>query len=385
MIDGILEWRFIWTSHDPGEASTPQYQPALSHKVACLGRSQARLLESWGNFGKCEVVGLPRLDTLLESQPRRRQPGAPTRLLITTARTPGFARDQVRTVERSLQDLKTWLDRARSMGRFDIEPVWRLTFELEGRLGVRNELSDDTGQELARMLADVDAMVTTPSTCLVEGMLQGIPVALLDYHNCPQYVPAAWSITAREHLDQVLPELVAPPTTHMLHQKMILHDTLECRTPALPRLIRLVEDMVHTARECRQAGRPLVFPGRILPDGQGGHHLWGEGLDAATLQTDQAVFDARDRTVLQKQIGHLRAQHRRDTREIEVLRHRLARVDPSVWLRAVARTVLPQGLRRLVSGRGRGPMSRQRPSWAAEDGVATRPRSAGGEGKGSDV
>ena len=27
----------------------PLFQPVLSHKVACLGRSQARLLESWGS------------------------------------------------------------------------------------------------------------------------------------------------------------------------------------------------------------------------------------------------------------------------------------------------------------------------------------------------
>ena len=102
-----------------------------------------------------------------------------------------------------------------------LEPVWRLTFELEARLGVRNELSDDTGAELARMLGEVDALITTPSTCMLEGMLHSIPVALLDYHGCPSYVPAAWSITAPEFLDRVLPDLVSPPAVRLLPSLLV--------------------------------------------------------------------------------------------------------------------------------------------------------------------
>ena len=41
------------------------FQPVVGHKIACLGRSQARILESWGNVGKCEIVGAPRLDRLI--------------------------------------------------------------------------------------------------------------------------------------------------------------------------------------------------------------------------------------------------------------------------------------------------------------------------------
>jgi hypothetical protein len=113
-------------------AESASVQPVLSQKIACVGRSPARLLESWGNLGKCEIVGLPRLDALRGRRPRPRHPGAPTHLLITTAKTPGFSPGQVRRVQQSLQDLKAWIDGARSTGRFDIEPVWRLTFE-QGR------------------------------------------------------------------------------------------------------------------------------------------------------------------------------------------------------------------------------------------------------------
>jgi hypothetical protein len=109
-MDGILEWRFIWANRDPtlGELSRPRYQPVLSHKVACIGRSQARLFESWGNLGRCEVMGLPRLDALLGRRPRSRVPGEPFRLLIATARMPAFTHGQLRLVEQSLRDMKEW-------------------------------------------------------------------------------------------------------------------------------------------------------------------------------------------------------------------------------------------------------------------------------------
>jgi hypothetical protein len=44
------------------------------------------------------------------------------------------------------------------------------------------------------VLASVDAVISTPSTAMLEGMLQGLPVAVLDFHNRPHYVPAANSV-----------------------------------------------------------------------------------------------------------------------------------------------------------------------------------------------
>jgi len=62
MIDGILEWRNAW-ENSPDEVACPYtMRPALSHKIACIGASQARTLAAWGNTEKVEVVGIPRLD-----------------------------------------------------------------------------------------------------------------------------------------------------------------------------------------------------------------------------------------------------------------------------------------------------------------------------------
>ena len=141
-----------------------------------------------------------------------------------------------------------------------------MTAGLDEAIGVPNELRDTTGEELANVLEQVDAIITTPSTTMLEGMLQGVPVALLDPHNCPHFMPAAWTISAREHVDQVMPELVNPPEAKRLFQQTILHDALECHSAATPRLASLIEKMAEMALACRARGEPIRFPDRILAE-----------------------------------------------------------------------------------------------------------------------
>ena len=263
IMDGILEWRRTWTCPTSIE-SRPLNQPILSHKVACLGRVDARILESWGNVGKCEIVGSPRLDHLVEKRrPARRKAilGRPLRVLIMTAKTAGFTSVQVETVCRSLMDLKQLL-----AGRPDVELIWRVTQKLHQRLGVTNTIRNVLSTELHDILATVDCVITTPSTAMLESMLCGHPVALLDYHNCPHYVPAAWRITCAAQIEPVLDELRAPPLERIVYQDFCLEDSLVCHGSARARIATLIEEMLKIQRKSPKAGMPLVFPYRIIDD-----------------------------------------------------------------------------------------------------------------------
>ena len=304
--DGIIEYRNTWLH--PGIAAGSIFQPVIGHKIACLGRSQARILESWGNLGKCEVVGAPRLDSLRGRQPRNRKPGETFRLLVTTARTPGFTPDQIALTKRSIQDLKFWLSQHQHLGCNRIEPVWRLTQDLDKEIGVENLLTELSGCELAEILPTVDAVITTPSTTMLEAMLHGLPVALLDYNNCPHYVPAGWTISAPRHIDTVLPELFDPPAPKMLYQDTILHDALEFSTPATQRMIQLVETMAAIGRVSRVQNKPIAFPRRMLVDDQDGHHFPEERFDMKALYPGHPAFAEMDRITLQVQIEHLRQE-----------------------------------------------------------------------------
>ncbi len=297
--DGILEWRMVW-EYETSASKRPINQPILSHKVACLGRADARILESWGNVGTCEVVGCPRFDPLVEMKhPIRTNPieNRPLRLLVMTAKSPGFTPAQIETTFQSLVDLKCCLAQ-----RPDIQVIWRVTQNLHKRLGVENTVRDVLSTELHDILAGVDAVITTPSTAILEAMLFGHPLALLDYHNRPHYVPTAWRINCKSHINQVIDHLKTAPLAWMLYQDYCLHDALSCRTPAMNRMVRLIEEMLRIRRDCLEQGKPIMYPHRILdlPDE---HVSWpSKAFDLERLYPRHKVFCRRDMTVMQAEL-----------------------------------------------------------------------------------
>jgi radical SAM protein with 4Fe4S-binding SPASM domain len=263
LADGIIEYRNTWEHPqlEPGAV----FQPVLGHKIATIGRSQTRILESWGNFGKCETVGSPRFDRYMGRQRRIRQSEQPFRVLVGTALTPYFTELQRQKLLTSLWDLKAFFQRAPSFGGVRIEPVWRLTLGLAEELGVENTMTGPGGKGLPQLLEEVDAVVTTPSTVLLEAMLLELPTAVLDYGNVPHYLSTAWRITAPTQIEPIIWELVQPPEPKLLFQQTMLHDALECVTPAGPRLLRLIDKMVEAGQRAKRTGGSLQLPTRILP------------------------------------------------------------------------------------------------------------------------
>lgn len=303
-IDGILEWRHSW-EFPPSDACGQTFRPVLADKIACIGRSQARILESWGNVGKCEVVGVPRFDHLQRIRQRDRQDSTPLRILVMTAKNPGFDQAQLDRTQKSLIQLRKWFKSNPVVNGRAVEPVWRLTIGMDKKIGVQGDASDTTGKQLADVLREVDAVITTPSTAMLEAMRIGLPVALLDYHNCPHFVPAAWTISASPHFDHVIPELMDPQAPKMLWQDSILHDSLECRELASSRYVRLVEDMAQIGRQCRAEGKALEYPARILADPSSGFHPVEERFDLSQLFPTNQSFQERDLRELQVTNAHL--------------------------------------------------------------------------------
>jgi hypothetical protein len=301
--DGILEYRNTWEHPDLPDASI--FQPLCGHKLACIGRGQARVVESWGNVGKCEVVGLPRLDGQAENCSPVTKEG-PFRLLIATANTPSFNEQQRKTVIDSLTHIRKRMDDNSKVNGRDCKVTWRLTDGLEDEIGLaKQKTHEESGsrEPLSEVIDRMDAVITTPSTLYLESILRKRPTAVLDFHNRPHYVPAAWTINAPIHFNWTLRELADPPGHKLLFQDSTLHDQLECDSPATDRLLQLIDAMVQCGQECRAAGESLKLPARILPDERCGFSIVPASFDLEKLYENNEVFQVQDIQRLQVELN----------------------------------------------------------------------------------
>jgi hypothetical protein len=170
---------------------------------------------------------------------------------------------------------------------------------------LRGELSGLQSAPLREVLRSVDAVISTPSTAMLEAMACGIPTALLDYNNGPQYVPAAWSITSPEHVSATISELLDPPAPRLLCQEYFARDSLEFHEPAAARAARLISEMIRIRKAGVSAapGRRVVFPSRIL--GGGGERDELDGISLRELYPGHSVF-CTDTARLQVEVAELR-------------------------------------------------------------------------------
>lgn len=342
MVDGILEWRNAW-ENDPDEVACPfAMRPVLSHKVACIGANQAHVLASWGNAAKTEIVGVPRLDAYAsggetgecetgndlpnDGDPRTAktgipveastQCGRPIRVLVMTAKTPAFTDDQWAKVKQSIADCKRYFDQHAD----SVDVVWRLTGGLDQFVDVENSVTDLTGRQLQEQLHWADAVISTPSTAVVEAMVAGKPTALLNYFECPCYLNAAWQITHASQLPKVMAQLRQPPVRHLHFQQFQLNQMLYQETSAIDRMVLLVRAMQDSAALQLEAGvKELQFETNLLPRPVStmAEFSWQH------MFPDAEAFANGDRIQTQAQLAHARRHINELDRRIEQLQFEL--------------------------------------------------------------
>lgn len=327
-IDGVLEWRLLWDNADDEEACPWTMRPCLCDRIAVIGPSQARALAAWGNADRLEFVGVPRFDFLLSQIP----PSASVhhhlrnrdtlRVLVMTAKCPGFTPAQrARTLE-ALRDLKAYFTDEPRASHPPCEVTWRLTAGLDRELNVGNQLRDTTGSDLRSTLANVDLVISTPSTAILEAMAAGKPTATLDYHNVPELVPTAWRISSRQQIETTLSSMAmrdlegeALSQRRLAWQYALLADSLWLSPGATQRLARLLEQMHEIASAAVASGRPIEFPAQPLlaESPVSGRHPIGEPFHPAWLFPDQPDLSRDDLWALQSELAQSRREVRRLT------------------------------------------------------------------------
>ncbi|MBX3358385.1 MAG: glycosyltransferase [Phycisphaeraceae bacterium] len=199
LMDGLVEYRNTFVNPRVGAHFL---RPAPVDIVACAGRVDQEVLSALGN--EAVAAGLPRIDRMVQSLPEgRRRDGSRPTVLIATANQPAFAPAERARLLGALRELRAVLE-ARGLG-----VRWRLTAGLDSDLGV----PPDT-LPLGESLASASAVITTPSTLMVEAMAAGCPTGLLHVHPTPLWQPAmcAWSGGSKEGPDWSAAASLPPAT-----------------------------------------------------------------------------------------------------------------------------------------------------------------------------
>jgi sulfatase maturation enzyme AslB (radical SAM superfamily)/Flp pilus assembly protein TadD len=293
VMDGVLEWSYVWNnlSYVRGEGTV--LQPLIASDLCVIGQHPARILAGLGLAPRLHITGLPRYDGF--DRRRTLHAAARPRIVVTTARTWGHNVEHQVSVLRALRDLKAW---------FDDHPwadaVWRIAPDLADEIGVKPANSGP----LSAALAEAAALVSFPSTCVLEGMLKGLPVAQIDYRPVPAYVATGWEIRSPEQIESVMQELLHPPPHRLAHQDACLRDELETGDAS-----GRVAEVIRTALE-----RPVAYPDQAAP-----YEILGR-LDYRQVHSELSAFALSNRSILQYELDAAYGILKRIKRERDDLR-----------------------------------------------------------------
>jgi hypothetical protein len=313
MLDGILEWRNVWENPTYGGGGNDlNKQLILTDKIACPGATSARTLEGWGAVEKCELVGVPRFDPLFTNPAPRRTQTVPRRVLVMTAKKPGFTAEHRADVFQALRDVRDVLAVDKRW-----EVVWRVTGGLDVELGVKTTVKDLTGTDLASVLKQVDAVIATPSTSILEAMALGLPSAVLEYGNRPLYQRAGWVITCQSQIPKALDQMCEPEPRYMLWQEQLVKDAVAAPGMGSQRLAELMHALSAIGRQ-RREGHSVEIPASIL---QPPRVSVCEKFILSDLYPNHPVFGRRSSAGLLRELQALRQEN-------PVLRAKLEASDP---------------------------------------------------------
>jgi glycosyltransferase involved in cell wall biosynthesis len=250
LMDGIIEYRntFLNPRNDSGFL-----RPAPVDVVACAGPADEQRLRSLGN--DVVATGLPRLAGIEPmTMPMRPE------VLVATARQPAFNDDERHRLATSLALLR---DRLEALG---VPARWRLT----GGLELEVNIPLDTAP-LSESLAAASAVITTPSTLLVEAMRAGRPTALLHPFDTPCWPLAAWilddpTLARADRVDDAIRSMLAPTEEQRWAQARALNEMHQQQRPAAEAVAELLVELAENPRPKErhaQALDPTRLPARL--------------------------------------------------------------------------------------------------------------------------
>lgn len=259
--DGTLDWIIQNEGELYGGTGGPtHFHPILTDKMAVIGHQSARIIASWNDASKVEVVGFPILQNEINEAKKyrlesKKEATTPLNVLITSTRQGWFCERQKIAFIEALKDLKSYFQQQKN-----VSVNWRLSRNLAEIIGVENEMKVKESVELVPLIKEADLIISAQSTVVVEAMIHGKPVAIIDYLNAPQYYGTAWIINTKHQIASTVESMIKAEPNRMLYQEYQLQDILSMELNAIERSKLLIEKMV----QFRKENNSIDFPANLL-------------------------------------------------------------------------------------------------------------------------
>lgn len=260
--DGTLDWIIQYEGDKYGGNGGPtHFHPILTDKIAVMGHQSARVLSAWNDPSKVEVVGFPILHQQIQDAVKYRESVVIDKekkccnVLVTSTRQGWFCERQKTAFIQALLDLKSYFETDRN---FHVN--WRLSRDLAKIIGVQNDMKLKESIELVPLLKNADIVISAQSTVVVEAMLFGKPVAIIDYLNVPQFYGTAWIINSKSQIASTIECMKKADLYRLLFQEYQLVDILNPSIDSILRSKLLIERMV----EFKSSTNSTDFPENLL-------------------------------------------------------------------------------------------------------------------------
>jgi hypothetical protein len=274
--DGILEWRnsFEQAPSDVENVGNYIWKPIHSDYFLALGADQKRVVECWGNFGKCYAIGAPRMENEVLRYAEReweQSESVVRRVLVASAKKFAIGLTDAAVTLQAYQDLKRFFEEKYPDLPVCYQPIWRVSDQLALELGLTQEQISSGQGDLAQVIDSVDVVVTGPSTLMLEAMLHRKPVVCLDYTSSPQFVRAAWNIRSEKHIIPAFFSLLALDSHRVDFQEFELKEQLRLDGSPSRRLDEFIDQVLTgeepeetTQTDCPSNGKSISHEDALL-------------------------------------------------------------------------------------------------------------------------
>lgn len=220
LVDGPLEWSNSYLN--PSLRKTNRFfrgylmEPLIHDAILAVSAAQGRYL-AFRNPDR-DITFMSYENKRLGSIEPAAQSGKRWQFLITTAKTPYFDDREKHNLVHLLRQLVTALEQGGYSCVFRI-----FDNALQEALSPRENLLEGSFEEV---LQQVECVIGTPSSVLLQSMAAGKPVGTLVYRDSPLFYQSGWLVGDLASLEATLASMISREATRMEFQTFCLEQNL---------------------------------------------------------------------------------------------------------------------------------------------------------------